>query len=435
MTRAIKTFVILLTIIMLAAISCPGKKNGAYQRWGITKPTAAKEAEKDFAKAHDLLYAKKFTDAKSEYEKLAQQYPQSAEPYVGLSMAMRYLDDRSQALVKCKKALELDPQAVAAQLNYADLILPIRGTIIDPPMSDSARNALGVEYCQKALKSKHPLATYAHTTLFAIYLGAYGELDNARKQIFELGRKEYFPKMLDEFAYNLLIGVEPDAVLFTNGDNDTYPLLAMQEYQAIRKDVRVVNTSLLNIPKVAELFRDSLKVPISFTNQEIDSIRPMQDKATGKLILPAYVLMGNIIANARKQGIPVYFAVTLAPDNQGMFKDNLILEGLVWRVANAVTKDSVDINKVIDNLTNKFRLNNATLRQDWPANLSPLTRDISWLVINYAACYNIMSQHYLSQGKKTEAVDCLKKSIPLFEFAGREDLAKEIKAHIEEISK
>jgi hypothetical protein len=241
--------------------------------------------------------------------------------------------------------------------------------------------------------------------------------------------------MLEDFAYNMLIGVEPDAVLFTNGDNDTYPLLSLQEYQGIRKDVRVVNVNLLNIPRIAELLRDSLKVLISLTNQQIESLRPATEKTTGKVMLPAHFLMADIIANAKKQGIPVYFAVTLYPDNQGMFQDMKVLEGLAWRITGTTTKDSTDIDKVIDNMTNKFRLNNATLKQDWKANLSPLTRSIQGLAINYAVCYNKMTDYYLKQDNKTAAIECLKKSIPLIEFTGREDLAKATRTRIEEISK
>ncbi len=82
-----------------------------------------------------------------------------------------------------------------------------------------------------------------------------------------------------DFAYNILQSCEKDAILITNGDNDTFPLWCVQAVYGIRTDIRIINLSLANIDWYTLQLKNekpygALTVPFTYSNEQLKKLQP-----------------------------------------------------------------------------------------------------------------------------------------------------------------
>ncbi|WP_158976213.1 hypothetical protein [Cellulophaga sp. L1A9] len=102
------------------------------------------------------------------------------------------------------------------------------------------------------------------------YVAAYLNLSlyqNEEEALAFLPEGLYSDFFLD-YAKNHLNSVAPNAILFTTGDNDTYPFLYAQAKLKYRQDVTIINTSLLNQNSYVNHLRNDVVMgtsPIKFT--------------------------------------------------------------------------------------------------------------------------------------------------------------------------
>ena len=179
-----------------------------------------------------------------------------------------------------------------------------------------------------------------------------------------------------DMAYNMLQTCKPNAILFTNGDNDTFPLWYLQEVEGIRKDVSVTNLSLLNTPWYIKQLKSRNKDNpfVKITEEEINSLdfkawsrglfslpAPKDSlNSTGKIeweLKPTYFdvalrvqdLMVLYIIRDNNWNRPIYFAVTVSPTSMLNLDEYLTMEGLAYRLSNN-TSQIINVDAMTNNL-------------------------------------------------------------------------------------
>jgi hypothetical protein len=279
-----------------------------------------------------------------------------------------------------------------------------------------------------------------------------------------------------DYSYNILESCEPNGIIFTNGDNDTFPLWFLQYVYNIRRDVRVVNLSLLNTDwYIKQLRDDEPRVPINLSDAQIEALQAIPwEKKTIAINVPQPVYdqvhsdlsrLDSTLAREEKpaikidveptlygQGIrvqdlmvlrilqdnqfrrPVYFAVTVSPDNKLNLEDYMRMDGLAFKVLPVKMGRNhrlIDPQIMWTNLNEKFKyrnLNNPEVYYD---------DNTKSLLGNYRSAFLTLTQYhtarYTVNYEKQKSLQTLDPETRAWEWQNDKDRALQVLDRMNEV--
>ena len=188
----------------------------------------------------------------------------------------------------------------------------------------------------------------------------------------------YSPALLN-YAYNELVGLAPDAIIFAHGDTQTFAKLILQYGKGIRPDVTVVNTTfwcfapgyrehmekVLGLPSFAELVTNGTYVLNGVPGDVVN------------------VVYHHLINNTDR---PVYFT-PMADMEMPQFTDKLYSEGLVMRYSEKPYDNLAIKRKNYEELYLTDYLRESFLPENYPASTAPFN-------FNYIPCFKSLLDHY-----------------------------------------
>ena len=231
-----------------------------------------------------------------------------------------------------------------------------------------------------------------------------------------------------DYAYNIMATCDENAILFTNGDNDTYPLWFLQGVEGVRNDIQIVNLSLIKTSwYIKQLKR--LGIEVGLENDEIDEALggfqweydrgievaglkleagdiPIAEYPTGRgretvPVLEPHSLMIWRVVKHNWEKRPIYFAVTVPDVNMAGLKPYLSMEGMAYKLVETRGYEQFEEEKIKRNLLDVYRYTGVA---DSTVHKDPVARR---LLSNYLILFDGLVRAYIRLGMHKEAYDVL----------------------------
>ncbi|TAL45220.1 MAG: hypothetical protein EPN92_07715 [Chitinophagaceae bacterium] len=151
-------------------------------------------------------------------------------------------------------------------------------------------------------------------------------------------KNELSPGLL-AYGYNVLMSLDPNSVLLTQHDNDSYPVWMLQDALGIRTDVLVINIDFLILDSYREkVFKDLSITPIDLRTKSINDYG-----------LNWKTIVHHILTNY-KNIRPLFLGLTLFPELYEDFSKKLFVSGLTLKYSDKPLNQVAKNKELFENL-------------------------------------------------------------------------------------
>jgi len=251
------------------------------------------------------------------------------------------------------------------QGNFAESVASARRALALDPRTGLAHLALGLSYNTQRnpfdwasddsaslhMRRATELAPTLPSAWQSLWVGGVkaGDRDQEQAALAGLWQNRCLTPGLLEHSRWVLNSLPEEAVFLTNGDNDTYPLLVLQQEEGLRSDVAVINISLLNDPAYAKNVSRRAGLPWPRTDKDLERV-PHARAADGSRRSRAVRIVDEWAQMARLGEMlrPLTWGLTVQPRNlpAGLDQECLLLGG-AHRYAPDVVGPLVDYGGVL----------------------------------------------------------------------------------------
>lgn len=242
-----------------------------------------------------------------------------------------------------------------------------------------------------------------------MYYESQGDKEKLEKFCKDLYQTRDISPGLLNYNYNVLVSTEKNGILFTNGDNDTYPGWVLQHALGIRKDVTILNLHLTFVNQ------DYLKRKLASKGINLDVDSFSKDK------MNVFIEELTQQLSAIYPEIPVHVALTVYKGSIRNVEENLYLVGLTFKYSKKRFNNMVSIK---NNIYNTLRLD--YLDYDWYSEQYLATSLLDNLHVNYVVVFLKLAEDLHESGNSEEAEEWKNKALRLAKKANNEQFVKHI---------